>query len=338
MMLNFDEVRFLESQRNAVSCAEQLHSAVGSLLDRGADNLLFVGAGGAGILMWPAASLLATSSRFPSRVELPAELVTAGSALLSERSIVVMPSRSGDTPETLEALDYCRKAGATVIALTGTPDSPLAMQADVNVTNPVGDDNSSESFYIQSIFLALSLMSLRGEIADYPELLAGAAHLPDVMLEAKRAFETRAGEIATELAQGPFHIVVGAGPTWAEAMYYGMCILEEMQWILTRPVHAAEFFHGPLELVEGGVSCVLLKGEDPSRGLVDRVESFVRAHTDRVIVIDSAVVETPGVSEQLRRLMSPAILATLLERVSAHLEVVRGHPLTTRRYYRTVSY
>jgi fructoselysine-6-phosphate deglycase len=337
-MLNFDEVRFLESQRNAVSCAEQLHSTIGDLLGRGAENLLFVGAGGAGILMWPAASLLASRSTFPSRVEVPTELVTAGSALLSEHSIVVMPSRSGDTPETLEALRYCRQAGATVIALTGTADSPLAAQADVNFTNPVGDDNSSESFYIQSIFLALSLMSVRGEIDDYAELLDGARRLPDVMLEAKRAFETRASEIAAELAEGLFHIVVGAGPTWAEAMYYGMCILEEMQWILTRPVHAADFFHGPLELVEQGVSCVLLKGEDASRPLVDRVESFVRSHTDRVTVIDSADVEMPGVTEQLRQLMAPAILATLLERVSAHLEVLRDHPLTTRRYYRTVSY
>jgi fructoselysine-6-phosphate deglycase len=68
------------------------------------------------------------------------------------------------------------------------------------------------------------------------------------------------------------------------------------------------------------------------------VESFVRSHTDRVTVIDSADVEMPGVTEQLRQLMAPAILATLLERVSAHLEVLRDHPLTTRRYYRTVSY
>jgi fructoselysine-6-phosphate deglycase len=32
------------------------------------------------------------------------------------------------------------------------------------------------------------------------------------------------------------------------------------------------------------------------------------------------------------------VLATVLERVSAHLEVLTGHPLTTRRYYRRVDY
>jgi fructoselysine-6-phosphate deglycase len=37
-------------------------------------------------------------------------------------------------------------------------------------------------------------------------------------------------------------------------------------------------------------------------------------------------------------MISPVLLATVLERVSAHLEVLRDHPLTTRRYYRRLDY
>jgi fructoselysine-6-phosphate deglycase len=37
-------------------------------------------------------------------------------------------------------------------------------------------------------------------------------------------------------------------------------------------------------------------------------------------------------------MLSPVLLATVLERVSAHLEVLRDHPLTTRRYYKRVAY
>jgi len=117
-----------------------------------------------------------------------------------------------------------------------------------------------------------------------------------------------------------------------------MCILEEMQWIRTRPVHAADFFHGTLELVEPGVSVFVFKGEDPSRPLADRVEAFARRYTDRVRVLDATDVKLPGISAETRSLISPVILATLLERVSAHLEVKRGHPLTTRRYYKRVDY
>ena len=117
-----------------------------------------------------------------------------------------------------------------------------------------------------------------------------------------------------------------------------MCILEEMQWIRTRPVHAADFFHGTLELVEKGVSVIIFKGEDSCRPLVDRVEAFARQYTDKVTVLDTASFGMPGLSAETRALISPAILATILERLSAHLEVKRNHPLTTRRYYKKVSY
>ena len=81
-----------------------------------------------------------------------------------------------------------------------------------------------------------------------------------------------------------------------------MCILEEMQWIRTRPVHASDFFHGTLELVEEGVSVLLLKGEDASRPLVERVEKFAPNYTDKVCVLDAADHALPGISDDARAL------------------------------------
>ena len=78
----------------------------------------------------------------------------------------------------------------------------------------------------------------------------------------KRAYEPKAEAFAKMLAGADYHIITGAGNVWPQAFYYGMCILEEMQWIRTRPVHASDFFHGTLELVEKGVSVILFKGED----------------------------------------------------------------------------
>jgi len=117
-----------------------------------------------------------------------------------------------------------------------------------------------------------------------------------------------------------------------------MCILEEMQWIRTRPVHAGDFFHGTLELLERDVGLLLLKGEDALRPLCERVEAFGRQHTGRLQVLDCAGFALPGIGPQTRALISPVLLASALERVSAHLEVQRNHPLTTRRYYRRLPY
>jgi fructoselysine-6-phosphate deglycase len=337
-MLNFDEQRFLRIQSGALALADDIHATVGQLLADGARNLVFLGSGGAGILMHPAARLLQTRSTFPVFVEMPAELVVTGSVHLGEGSIVVIPSLSGTTSESVEALEYCKARGATVLVLTGHADTPLGQQADHCFVNFAEDDTSCESFYLQSLLLALSLMHHRGEYDDYPTVLGELATLPRLLLEVKRAFEPRAEELAVQLKDEPFHIITGAGSTWPEAFYYGMCILEEMQWIRTRPVHASDFFHGTLELVEADVSVLILKGEDATRPLTDRVERFVSGLTDKVLVLDAAEVELPGISQTTRALLSPVLLAALLERVSAHLEVLRDHPLTTRRYYRRMAY
>ena len=337
-MLNFDEARFVRIQSGAVALAAPLHETVTGLIAGGADNLLFLGAGGAGVLMLPAAQLLQRRSSFPTRLDHAAEVVANDDAGVGPTSIVVIPSLSGTTAESIAVLEFAQAKGAKVIALTGHADSPVAQQADVNFTNFAEDDTSSESFYLQSLLIALAVMDARGELEDYDAAVAELQQLPELLLEVKRAFEPRAAAFAAEIKDDNYHILTGAGSTWAQAWYYGTCILEEMQWIRTRPIHASDFFHGTLELVEQDVSVLIFKGEDRSRPLAERVEAFAPTVTNRVTVFDTADFALPGISDATRALISHVLMATVLERVSAHLEVLRDHPLTTRRYYRRIAY
>jgi fructoselysine-6-phosphate deglycase len=57
-----------------------------------------------------------------------------------------------------------------------------------------------------------------------------------------------------------------------------------------------------------------------------------------VTLLDTADCVLPGIDPDVRALISPVVLATITERLSAHLEVLREHPLTTRRYYRRREY
>jgi len=336
-MLNFDESRFVSIQRGAVSLARPIEDTVTGLVAGGARNLFFLGAGGAGVLMLPAAQLLDRSGALPVRLERATEIVAMGSADLGEGSIVVIPSLSGTTPESIAVLEFAQSRGATVIALTGNAESPVAEAADHNFSNFAEDDTSSESFYLQSLLLVLSVMRARGQ-GDYGAVGAQLELLPELLLEVKRAFEPRAAELAEAFREEPYHVITGAGSTWAEAWYYGTCILEEMQWIKTRPIHASDFFHGTLELLEEDTSLLIFKGEDAARPLTDRVEDFASTISGKVSVLDAAMFELPGITGEARALISPILIATVLERLSAHLEVLRDHPLTTRRYYRRVSY
>lgn len=337
-MLNLDENRFLTIQQGAVSLASGIDAAIGAALAAGATNLFFLGTGGVAYLMEPAIQLLQRNSGFPVFRDYPAELLVSGNRNLTAGSIVILPSLSGTTTESVALLDRLHRIGARVITLTGHADTPLGRAGNPAFVNFAADDTSSESFYIQALLVALSVMKARNEIADHDAILAEMQGLPQALLATKRAFEPKADAFARIIAGAGYHMFTAAGNMWPAANYYATCILEEMQWIRTRPVHAADFFHGPLELIDRDVSLILLRGEDEARALADRVASFAPRYTDRFTILDTADFVPDSVSPRLRTLLSPAFMATILERLSAHLEVMRNHPLTTRRYYKRVAY
>ncbi|RWP06620.1 SIS domain-containing protein [Mesorhizobium sp.] len=337
-MLNFDRDRFVRIQSGAVAIAGEARSLMRTLLADGVERLFFMGTGGVQLLTLPAIELAKRYSTFPVSAEYPAQVVLDPPGGLDNKAAVVIPSLSGTTKEGVELMAFLKKRGVRTISLTGHSDTPIAQEADHNFTNFAEDDTSSESFYLQTLLIVLALLAERGEYDSFDATVAELQLLPGLLADAKAAFEGEAAELAATIKDETYHIFTGAGSAWPEANYYGMCILEEMQWIRTRPVHAADFFHGTLELVEPGVSVFVFKGEDRLRPLADRVENFAKRYTDRVRTLDAASVHLPGISQEVRGMISPVLLATLLERLSAHLEVLRNHPLTTRRYYKRVEY
>ena len=337
-MFNFDPDRFIRIQSGAVALAPRIDAAIGEAIAAGAENLYFLGTGGVAYLMEPAVQYLQRNSTFPTFIDFPAELVITGSANLTARSIVVMPSLSGKTKESVALLAKLKTIGARVITLVGHAETPLGQAGDPALVNFAADDTSSESFYMQALLVALSVMKARGECPDYDAIVAQMAGLPQAFLATKQAFEPKAADYARIIAGSDYHMFTAAGNMWPAANYYATCILEEMQWIRTRPVHASDFFHGPLELIENGVSLILFKGEDGYGELAVRVASFAPKYTDKFTVLDTADFVPRDTPARLRSLLAPAFMATILERLSAHLEKMRSHPLVTRRYYNRVEY
>lgn len=79
------------------------------------------------------------------------------------------------------------------------------------MVNFAEDDTSSESFYIQSLLIALSVMKARGEIDNYDALVAELQTVPQALLDAKRAFEPKAEAFAGIIAGADYHMFTGAG-------------------------------------------------------------------------------------------------------------------------------
>lgn len=337
-MFNFDIDRFLRIQNGALSLKSDFDDAIDSIFEKGIENVFFVGTGGATILMFAAEYIVKNQSSLPVYTEISSELMSMDHKHLGEKSLVILPSLSGTTKETVAAAEFCKEKGATTISLVGHANTPLANITDYTFVNYAADDTSCESFYIQSYLLVFRLMYKRGEMSNYHQVVEEMKLLPEALLKVKEATEERAAAFAKKHKDTTYHILSGTGIDWGQTYYYGMCILEEMQWIKTRPVHASDFFHGTLELVEEDTSILLLKGEDKARALTERVERFAEHYSNELTVFDTKDYELKGISQEVRTLISPIVLATLLERVSCHLEEQRNHPLSTRRYYKKVPF
>ncbi|KAB2655135.1 SIS domain-containing protein [Brucella tritici] len=333
-MLNFDPEQYLSVEKGAVALADTIDQVIGREFDNGMRNIAFWGVGGVAFLNMPAVRMLQTMSPFPTIADMGAEVVLTDNVNVGPGTLIVFTSVSGTTKEAVAALDFAKKKGARVLTLCGTDDTPLAKLADVSLFNKCADPTSSENYYLQTLFIALSIIRRTTEYPPYERVISELKTLPELLVGVKQQFESRAADFAAEIKDEQHHIITGAGNSWYEAWYYAMCILEEMQWIWTRPIHASDFFHGTLELLEADTSVWILKGEDSTRPLAERVEKFATTVTKKVRVFDSRDFALPGLSDDVRALVSPIVFAAAFERLSTHLEKVRDHDLTTRRYYK----
>src|SRR5262245_7955386 len=139
-MLNFNPDRFLKIQTGAVALGPEIDAAAQRYAAEGIDSVFFLGTGGAAILMYPAASFLASHSRLKVFTERSAELVLTDHRSLGSRSLVVIPSLSGTTAESIAALEFCRARGARILTLVGHADTPLGKKSDRAFVNFAEDD------------------------------------------------------------------------------------------------------------------------------------------------------------------------------------------------------
>ena len=192
------------------------------------------------------------------------------------------------------------------------------------------------------ITLVARFLKNAGAFPKYDTFMEEFGNIAPYLIKAKDAQDERCAAMAEDFKDTDYHMVIGSGMLWGEAYDYAMCILEEMQWI--KSIHAAEFFHGTIELCEEGTSLIMLYGEDDTRKLMDRVDNFTHMLADekgvhvRVNKFDTAEVELPFSDPEFRKIVSPMVTYTITERLSCHLEHVRNHPLTTRRYYHQMNY
>ena len=336
-MFNFNSERYQKVINDALALLPQIENAADEISRDGYSNVFFIGCGGTYAHSMPLKYFLDTETTIESYSVIAAEFMVMGHKKFTKDSICVFSTRSGNTKEIVAAAEFCKKAGARVVLYVCHENTPAEQYADYLLRSFAEDDHLAEAIYLVNIPFVLRLAKNAGQFDGYDKFAEQLRKIGPYLEKGKAKFEDRCKALAEKHKDTDYHMVIGSGYIWGEAYDYAMCILEEMQWIKTKSIHAAEFFHGTLELVEKDTSLILLYGEDSTRPLMDRVYNFAKNVSNEISIFDTKEVELP-LDEEFRKFVAPMVIYAVLERLSCHLEHVRNHPLTTRRYYRQMEY
>lgn len=331
-MLNFDEAKVRQDHQNGVDMIPEVEKVVDQICDEGYDNIFLFGIGGtllyAGQIMHTAKQL---GCSLPLYLENATDFLYEGNKKFTKNSVVVIASLSGNTIEVEAAIDKAHEVGARVIGYVEIPESPLAKKVDHLVTTVGGE-------YYWWYTVVLRFMKNAGEFDAYDKLTSQMKNLPDAVVQIYKDADEEMKNYAEKYCDEPITYLVGSGNLEDWAVCYGMCIMEEMQWMRTRPISAANFFHGTLEVIERDIPVILIKGEDKTRPEMDRVEKFVNRVSAKVTVFDTKKFALPGIDEEFRGVLSPIVMRSAFMRLNVHLEHCRRHPIDIRRYYKALKY
>ncbi|WP_019548902.1 SIS domain-containing protein [Streptomyces sulphureus] len=314
--------------------------AARELASRLADRLrtvYFVGCGGSFYSTFPAQDLMESHTASPvSHRMTAAEMIHRPLAGLDGSALVVASSHSGATPETLEAVQLAKKAGATVAGIARAGDSAMADEADVLFDYP-SDVTVTEPKAIHFTQIALAVLESAGALPDPGAAWGAIEAIPEALASAKREVAPLGARVGAQWRDAELVYVLGAGPNSGAANALAACYLQEMNWLHASAVSAGDFFHGPFEII-GQHPVLILNGEDSTRPIGERAVAFAERYYDTHAVLDSTAFTLPGVPEEQRGLISPLAIASASRRLLDFCAAERGHNTAQRRYMYRVAY
>lgn len=214
-----------------------------------AAGLLFTGCGSTYYLSLAAAAL-AREAGLPARAAPASEvwLFPRLAAGLMGRTLLIAVSRSGETSETVRALDAFRQTGGrTAVAITCYPDSALARRADLALALPAAQERSMAQTRSFASMLVLCQVAI-GHLTGDDDIVQRLRVLPILGHRLLDTYGDLAAEVGEERTIRRFFFL-GNGPCYGLASE-AMLKMKEMSLSDSEAYHTLEFRHGPKSMVD----------------------------------------------------------------------------------------
>lgn len=257
--------------------------------------------------------------------------------VVTEKALFVTISQSGETADTLAALEYAKSRGYFAsLAICNVPESSLVRESDLVLMTRAGPEigvASTKAFTTQLVALFLFTLKLMHFKNPNPEVERAETralnHLPVVLAETLELNE-QIKRIADDFVDKHHTLFLGRGTIYPIALE-GALKLKEISYIHAEGYPAGELKHGPLALVDADMPVVTVA---PNNELMDKLKSNlqeVRARggclyvfADKAFDIESeegiVVIEVPSCPVE----MAPIVFTIPLQLLAYHVAVMRG--------------
>jgi glutamine---fructose-6-phosphate transaminase (isomerizing) len=275
-------------------------------------------------------------TRIPVEVEYASEF-RYRNPVLYEDDVVIAISQSGETADTLAAIELARSKGATIIGICNVVGSSIPRATHAGSYTHAGPEigvASTKAFTAQVTVLTLMALMIahkKGTISlsRYHQLINELEAIPDKIAHTLE-INDKIIEIATLFKDSRNALYLGRGINFPVALE-GALKMKEISYIHAEGYPAAEMKHGPIALIDEEMPVVVVA---TNKGHYDKVVSNimeVKARRGKIIAIvtegDSMVeeladyyIEIPETDE----LLVPLLATIPLQLLSYHIAVMRG--------------
>lgn len=274
--------------------------------------------------------------RIPVEVEYASEF-RYRNPIIKEGDIIVAISQSGETADTLAAIELAKSKGAIIFGIVNTVGSSISRVSHEGAYLHAGPEigvASTKAFTAQISVLtmiALRVAHLKGTITErkYRELLVELEGIPE---KVKKALESndKIETIANLFKDASNFLYLGRGSNFPVALE-GALKLKEISYIHAEGYPAAEMKHGPIALIDENMPVVVIATRDSSYDKIVSNIQEVKARKGVVIGIvtegDALIpkmadftIEVPSTHDALM----PLVSVIPLQLLSYHIAVMRG--------------
>jgi glutamine---fructose-6-phosphate transaminase (isomerizing) len=274
--------------------------------------------------------------RIPVEVEYASEF-RYRNPVIREGDVVIAISQSGETADTLAAIELAKSKGAIIFGVCNVVGSSIPRFTHAGAYTHAGPEigvASTKAFTAQLTVLnmiALSVAHKKGTISEqkYHEMLTEMENIP-AKVEKALLLNDQIKIVAEEFKDSTNFLYLGRGYNFPVALE-GALKLKEISYIHAEGYPAAEMKHGPIALIDAEMPVVFIATKDASYEKVVSNIQEVKARKGRVISVvtegdtiipnmSDYVIEVPATVDSLM----PLISVIPLQLLSYHIAVMRG--------------